>query len=1832
MCVQFAADYLRKEYIQSVFQFEPNEWPPYKPKYYTSLALICFKECHSESKVISVTQELAITGNITGPLKPNLSGNKSYLSKDISELFKPDFMSSVAPNFVLIEGAPGIGKTVLSKEIAFQWANHKLLKLKSLVFLLYLCDPNLKAIYSIQNLMHYLFKNNQIAADLSQHLFQTNGKGVTIILDGYDEMSEVDRNNCFVAKVINRVVLPQCGLVITSRPSASLNLRHIADCRVEVLGFTEKDRLDYIQHALQGSDDKIKALQLYLQSNLTINAFCYIPLNMTILLSLFQNITESSTTSKEIDTLPNTLTELYEKFITITIVRYIKKQNIQFSDPFNDVSNLPEPYNKIVVELSQLAFINLQEDKIVFDIHDIAQCCPNLTMTSSNWDGLGLLKATEFSNNVSFHFLHISIQEYLAAYYIASLSDNKQIQLLQSTFWNIRYYNTWIMYVGLTHGNKFAWKHFLSGNHFQISSRLITRFFKTSTVSKHILNDKIKRLHLFHCFLEAGGNESFDENFKGQIIDLSNQTLSPISVNTLAYFLLRSGNKHWKMLNLSKCTIGDVGCNLLFQKLKDVTVIFIDKVDLSHNDLQAQPILLSLKLLKVWHTSEAVINEINDDSSCDNNDHLFLNAFSELMDENFSLAVSINHFIFAYKANQQNIYSLLLNSSWINSLYLHGCKWQLEYHSSEKLQDLLKLIQTQIVCKLHVIENNLPKHIILLLVKAIEKINDVYICEHTLSDEDVDNIAGTLQSSANIWLLVGKNKILGNINTFTTLHKILSKSESLILLKSIRKICSNSNLPIAIYYDDIQKSPCDTAVITLLHKNASKYLINIHACHIENNILIGNNITYWNIFKTLSSHNHLVSVFISNCYLNEDQYEAFVDVFCKQESLLKFYLFDSYLKMQFIKLISDKLLNNQLLIQELFIHTNDPFCTISSDILQTFYPSIAVMFVTKNMIAGKQPTTRQISLSLQLEPNIAVWKFCKGKMDAEELYRICNILTSTATNVHELDVSGCNLGECEIEAFINCNKHCAINWTKLNFSRIKIDEIVAHKIASVLSRTTKLEELDLSYNNLQVSSAIRIFREMKNIHSLRKLDISHNLISDQAADDLAAVLFQNTKLKILDLSHNNFLTESTVKIFRMHNNISGLSLFNISHNNITEKGASNIAAFLTSNTKLKKINISHIKLQTTGAIKILNEIAITSLTKFNISHNNITAEAAHDIARFLLSNTEIEEIDLSYNDLKDSGTIKIFESLRNVTGLVKLNISHNNINSSAAKAIAAVLLNNSNLQELDLSGNDFQSDGATIIFRSMKNCLNLTKLNIKNININHETAAYEIAFVLFHNVNLKELDMSYNELAAGGMEEILKAMSKISHLEKLSLSGSSLMVEMTNKIASVVFHNPELKEIDLSYNNLQTKGTITVFKQLNRISNLTYLDFNCIEINNQTADYVAAVLSHNIRIETLNLNCSGLQAEGATKIFKAMRLVSNLKTLNIGQNMITDQAANDLAALLSHNHELKHLNLSNNKLQAQGAIKILNGLKDAWCLIYFNISNNNITDLAAEHLAVVLLKCTALVELNLSCTDMQTTGIIKIIQAMKKMACLKSINFGHNYIMDEAANYITNLVSHNTMLRKLDLSNNCLQSVGAISIFKGMKSIVNLKKLDISCIEISEKAAGYISVVLCQNGRLKEFYAKDTNLQATSAIKIFKGMNAIFNLRVLDISFNEITDKAADNIASVLSHNPKLEELNLSHNCFRTAGITKICKHLFSMKLITMNLSHNMITDEAVDHILNVIFSNTNLEQVDLSYNNLQTAGIMKISQVSDSLNIKVDVDHNNITEESSDDIMDFMF
>ena len=117
-------------------------------------------------------------------------------------------------------------------------------------------------------------------------------------------------------------------------------------------------------------------------------------------------------------------------------------------------------------------------------------------------------------------------------------------------------------------------------------------------------------------------------------------------------------------------------------------------------------------------------------------------------------------------------------------------------------------------------------------------------------------------------------------------------------------------------------------------------------------------------------------------------------------------------------------------------------------------------------------------------------------------------------------------------------------------------------------------------------------------------------------------------------------------------------------------------------------------------------------------------------------------------------------------------------------------------------------------------------------------------------------------------------------------------------------------------------------------------------------------------------------------------------------------------------------------------------------------------------------------------------------------------------------------------------------------------------------------------------------------MQVTETIKLLNEIKSSSNFIKLNVSNNDVDDKAAHNIAAFLSHSTQLKELDLSYryNNLQTTGVIAICKEM--KHLTKLNISNNNISDKAAEDIAFVIlFQNNTLQELDLSCNNLSRFG-----------------------------------
>ena len=202
------ASYLKSVYTREKLQVY-DKWPQVKSKKYINLAII-EKEDITKPEAVQFMRA-TIHGNIDDI-------KKSKRATDIGQIAQlPD---GSQPKCILVEGAPGVGKSTFAWKLCHEWGKGKLLQQYRLVVLLRLRDKSVRAAKNISDLFrHHDCQIQQAAVEVIQ---RTGGKGVLLLFEGYDELPEKLRTeNSVFLDVITGRELPAATVLITSRPWAS---------------------------------------------------------------------------------------------------------------------------------------------------------------------------------------------------------------------------------------------------------------------------------------------------------------------------------------------------------------------------------------------------------------------------------------------------------------------------------------------------------------------------------------------------------------------------------------------------------------------------------------------------------------------------------------------------------------------------------------------------------------------------------------------------------------------------------------------------------------------------------------------------------------------------------------------------------------------------------------------------------------------------------------------------------------------------------------------------------------------------------------------------------------------------------------------------------------------------------------------------------------------------------------------------------------------------------------------------------------------------------------------------------------------------------------------------------------------------------------------------------------------------------------------------------------------------------------------------------------------------------------------------------------------------
>ncbi|XP_030265014.1 NLR family CARD domain-containing protein 3-like, partial [Sparus aurata] len=333
---------------------------------------------------------------------------------------------------VMTQGVAGIGKTVLIQKFTLDWAEEKANQDIQFTFPFTFRELNVlkEKKFSLVELVHHFFTETKEICSFEE--FQ-----VVFIFDGLDECQlPLDFHNTkiltdstkstsvdvLLTNLIRGKLLPSARLWITTRPAAANQIpRECFNMVTEVRGFTDPQKEDYFRKRFRDEEQGSKII-FHIKTSQSLHIMCHIPVFCWITATVLKGV------SKTTGELPKTLTEMYIHFLVVQA----KVKNVKYDGGAETDPHWTPESRKMIESLGNLAFDQLQKGNLIFYQSDLTECGIDIR-AASVYSGVFTQIFKEESGlyqDKVFCFVHLSVQEFLAALHVHLTFINSGVNLL----------------------------------------------------------------------------------------------------------------------------------------------------------------------------------------------------------------------------------------------------------------------------------------------------------------------------------------------------------------------------------------------------------------------------------------------------------------------------------------------------------------------------------------------------------------------------------------------------------------------------------------------------------------------------------------------------------------------------------------------------------------------------------------------------------------------------------------------------------------------------------------------------------------------------------------------------------------------------------------------------------------------------------------------------------------------------------------------------------------------------------------------------------------------------------------------------------------------------------------------------------------------------------------------------------------------------------------------------------------------------------------------------------------------------------------------------------
>ncbi|XP_050934805.1 NLR family CARD domain-containing protein 3 isoform X1 [Lates calcarifer] len=521
---------------------------------------------------------------------------------------------------VMTKGVAGIGKTVLTQKFTLDWAEDKDNQDIHFTFPFTFRELNVlkEKKLSLVELVHHFFTETKEAGICRFEEFQ-----VVFIFDGLDEcrlpldfhnteiltdVTESTSVDVLLTNLIRGKLLPSARLWITTRPAAANQIPpECVDMVTEVRGFTDPQKEDYFRKRFRDEDQASRIIS-HIKTSRSLHIMCHIPVFCWITATVLEDVLKT----REGGELPKTLTQMYIHFLVVQT----KLKNIKYNGGSGTDPHWSPESRKMIESLGKLAFEQLQKGNLIFYESDLTECGIDIR-AASVYSGVFTQIFKEerglYQDKV-FCFVHLSVQEFLAALHVHLTFINSGVNLLSEEKPRIDKSAETLFYQSAVdkalqspNGHLDLFLRFLLGLSVQTNQTLLRGLLtrtgsgsETSRETVQYIKKKIvktpsaeKSINLFHCLNELN-DRSLVEEIQQYLNSgrLSTDKLSPAQWSALVFILL-SSEKDLDVFDLKKYSASEEALLRLLPVVKASNKALLSGCNLSERSCEALSSVLS---------------------------------------------------------------------------------------------------------------------------------------------------------------------------------------------------------------------------------------------------------------------------------------------------------------------------------------------------------------------------------------------------------------------------------------------------------------------------------------------------------------------------------------------------------------------------------------------------------------------------------------------------------------------------------------------------------------------------------------------------------------------------------------------------------------------------------------------------------------------------------------------------------------------------------------------------------------------------------------------------------------------------------------------------------------------------------------------------------------------------------------------------------------------------------------------------------------------------------------------------------------------------------------